>query len=92
MPLQLLKSGRTDEPAQTDLRSRPVENAFEVNPDLVARLRALDNRTPFAKAVILEAAAEIEKLRAAITKHRAEVWGADEPDHASDAELYRSLG
>ncbi len=62
------------------------------DPDLVARLRALDNRTPFAKSVILEAAAEIESLRAAIRRHRQEVWGEDEPDHASDCDLYGALG
>lgn len=94
MPLQLLKlavPAESPEPARPDLRAQPVEMAFAVDPDIVARLRALDNRTPFAKAIVLEAAAEIEKLRAAIRKHRDEVWGLDAPDHASDADLYRSL-
>ncbi len=66
--------------------------SFAPTRDLVARLRALDNRTPFAKSVILEAAAEIENLRAAIRRHRQEVWGEEEPDHASDCDLYGALG
>ena len=77
-------------PADLRFRSPPIELA--VTPDLVTRLRAMDNRTPFAKGIILEAAAEIERLRDAIRKHRSEVWGADEADHASDAKLYRALG
>jgi hypothetical protein len=94
MPLQLLKPAEAPQNAQPDLRSRPVELpvAAKADPDIVARLRAMDNRTPFPKAIVLEAAAEIEKLRAAIRKHREEVWGADIPDHASDSDLYRSLG
>jgi hypothetical protein len=63
-----------------------------MNHDIVVRLREIDNRTPFAKSIIMEGAAEIERLRAAIRKHRLQVWGSDEPDHASDAELYRAVG
>ncbi len=87
MPSPLLKP---EPQSQSDLRAVP-RAADDPNADIVTRLRGIDNRTPFAKSIILEGAAEIERLRAAIRKHRQLVWGADEPDHASDAELYRSV-
>lgn len=83
---------RRDEPAQTERRFPLPEPECETGADIVARLRSLDNRTPFAKGVVLEAAVEIDRLRDAIRKHRRQVWGDDEPDHASDAELYRTIG
>lgn len=82
--------GSNPEKPPADLRAVP-DVCFAADPDLVVRLRAMDNRTPFAKGIILEAAAEIERLREAIRKHRGQVWGADEPDHASDAQLYSAL-
>jgi hypothetical protein len=74
-----------------DLRVATHDMPFAANPDLVVRLRTMDSRTPFAKGIVLEAAAEIERLREAIRRHRSQVWGADEPDHASDAQLYDAL-
>jgi hypothetical protein len=59
--------------------------------DIAARLRALDGSAPVAKNTILEAAAEIERLRGAVRAHREQVWGADAPDHMSDAALYRAI-
>ena len=59
--------------------------------DIVIRLRNFDSKTPFAKDIILEAADEIERLRAAIDRHKQEVWGSDQPQHASDIALYRVL-
>jgi hypothetical protein len=59
--------------------------------DIAARLRALDGSAPVAKNTILEAAAEIERLRGAIRAHREQVWGADAPDHMSDAALYQAI-
>jgi hypothetical protein len=59
--------------------------------DIADRLRALDGNAPVAKNTILEAAAEIERLRGAIRAHRDQVWGADTPDHMSDATLYRAI-
>jgi hypothetical protein len=56
--------------------------------DIVKRLRDFNNKTPFAKDIAVEAADEIERLRCAIGKHKQEVWGADEPHHASDIALY----
>ena len=91
MPQSLSMPETTAEGPPADLRLRGPAPQFETKPDLVHRLRMMDNRTPFAKGIILEAAAEIERLRDAIRKHRGEVWGADEPDHASDAKLYRVI-
>ena len=59
--------------------------------DIVSRLRNFDSKMPFAKGVVLEAADEIERLRQAIGKHKQEVWGKDEPQHASDISLYKVL-
>jgi hypothetical protein len=59
--------------------------------DIVIRLRNFNHKTPFAKDVVLEAANEIELLRRAIGRHKQEVWGEDEPQHASDIALYRVL-
>ena len=59
--------------------------------DIVLRLRNFDSKTPFAKDIAVEAADEIERLRAAIDKHKQEVWGTDQPQHASDIALYRVL-
>jgi hypothetical protein len=59
--------------------------------DIVTRLRNFNSKTPFAKSVVLEAAEEIERLRQAIGRHKKEVWGEDEPQHASDINLYRVL-
>ena len=81
----------TPENPPGDLRFPVHEVRFTANPDLVARLRTIDSRTPFAKGIILEAAAEIERLRDAIRRHRNQVWGVEEPDHASDAQLYRAI-
>ena len=59
--------------------------------DILMRLRNFNSKTPFAKDMALEAADEIESLRRAIVRHKQEVWGADEPQHASDIALYRAL-
>jgi hypothetical protein len=59
--------------------------------DILLRLRNFNSKTPFAKDMALEAADEIERLRRAIGRHKQEVWGADEPQHASDIALYRAL-
>ena len=59
--------------------------------NIVTRLRNLDSKTPFYKSVILEAADEIERLRQAIGRHKQEVWGNDEPQHASDIALYSGV-
>jgi hypothetical protein len=59
--------------------------------DIATRLRALDGNAPAAKNTILEAAAEIERLRGAIRAHRQQVWGADAPDHMSDTALYQAI-
>jgi len=59
--------------------------------DIVTRLRNFNSKTPFAKDVVLEAADEIERLRRAIGRHKQEVWGKDEPSHASDISLYGTL-
>jgi len=59
--------------------------------DIVLRLRHFNSKTPFAKEIAVEAADEIERLRRAIGRHKQEVWGADEPQHASDIALYRVL-
>ena len=59
--------------------------------DILMRLRDFNSKTPFAKDIALEAADEIERLRRAIGRHKQEVWGADEPQHASDIALYRLL-
>ena len=67
----------------------PVQAALPA--DLVQRLRAADGNAPIARNLILEAASEIDRLRAAIRTHRDEVWGADTPDHISDCALYRSV-
>ena len=58
--------------------------------DIVTRLRDFNSKTRFAKDVVLEAADEIERLRRAIVRHKQEVWGDDEPTHASDIALYRA--
>lgn len=59
--------------------------------DIVTRLRNFNSKTPFAKDVVLEAAEEIDRLRRAIGRHKQEVWGNDEPSHASDIALYRAV-
>ena len=59
--------------------------------DIVMRLRNFNSKTPFAKEIAMEAADEIDRLRRAIGKHKQEVWGADEPQHASDIALYKAL-
>jgi len=59
--------------------------------DIVMRLRNFSSKTPFAKDIAVEAADEIERLRRAIGRHKQEVWGEDEPQHASDIALYRVL-
>ncbi|HEX3755997.1 MAG TPA: hypothetical protein VHV26_13070 [Rhizomicrobium sp.] len=87
--LSLLKTEST--PQSPDLRAAPADGDHRPDSDIVVRLRTLDSRTPFARTVILEAASEIERLRAAIRRHRDEVWTDDAPDHASDAELYRAI-
>jgi len=91
MPQPSPSPGSSPERPPADLRVAAHEVPFAANPDLVARLRAMDSRTPFAKGIILEAATEIERLRDAIRRHRSQVWGADEPDHASDAQLYSAI-
>lgn len=59
--------------------------------DIVLRLRNFNSKTPFAKEIAVEAADEIERMRRAIGRHKQEVWGADEPQHASDIALYKVL-
>jgi hypothetical protein len=59
--------------------------------DIVVRLRDFNAKTPFAKDIAVEAAEEIERLRRAIGRHKQEVWGEDEPQHASDIALYKVL-
>jgi hypothetical protein len=59
--------------------------------DILMRLRNFNSKTPFARDMALEAADEIESLRGAIGRHKKEVWGEDEPQHASDIALYRAI-
>jgi hypothetical protein len=91
MAISLLKPEPAPTQSHGDFRSQPLTVEFKADPDLVVRLRGMDSRTPFARGIVMEAAAEIERLRDAIRLHRQQVWGEDAPDHASDTELYKAV-
>ena len=60
--------------------------------NIVKRLRAchgLISSDPECNCA--EAADEIERLKAAISLHRQNVWGDGPVDHDEDVELYRAL-